>query len=82
MQCLYLSINEGTRSCQRMLDLGMAAEVTDFDIEHFCEGNPVCCYFFRVSLDLGESRERSTPRAKVGRLFKNISHNVEVELRR
>lgn len=80
MQCPYLSTNRGNKTCHRMLDLGMDGEVTDFDIEHFCEGNPVCCYFFRVSLDSSEPQKNEAPKAKIGRLVRNVSRDFEVEL--
>lgn len=81
MQCPHLSASEGKKTCQRMLDLGMDGEVTDFDTHHFCEGNPVYCYFFRVSFTIEESQEREVPKVKIGRLFKNASHGFEAELR-
>lgn len=81
MQCPYLSAKEGKKTCERMLEFGMDGEVTDFDIEHFCEGNPVCCYFFRLSSNVMESQECEVPKTKISRLFKNVSHDFEAELR-
>jgi hypothetical protein len=29
----------------------MSSKVSDFDLEHYCQGNPVNCYFFRMLKD-------------------------------
>lgn len=30
-----------------MLEEKFAEDLTDFDLKHFCRGNPVYCYYFR-----------------------------------
>jgi len=31
-----------------MLAKNMDGELSDFDLKHFCDGNPVYCYYFRL----------------------------------
>jgi len=45
-KCPYLSSNP-KRVCRRMVDAGLDGDVSSFDIEHFCRGNPIYCYHFR-----------------------------------
>jgi len=49
MKCPYLS-SRSKRICRRIVEAGLDGEVSSFDIEHFCRGNPVYCYYFRSSL--------------------------------
>jgi len=35
--------------CARMAEKGLDAKLSDFDIQHFCNGNPINCFFFRTS---------------------------------
>ncbi len=35
------------KTCVRMAEKGLDAELSDFDIKHFCNGNPINCFFFR-----------------------------------
>jgi len=49
MKCPYFS-NKSKRFCKRMVEAGLDGEVSSFDIEHFCRGNPLYCYYFRSSL--------------------------------
>jgi len=46
MRCLYLS-SDSKKKCTEMEKAGMPSEISDFDYEHFCNGNPVNCYYFR-----------------------------------
>ncbi len=44
-----------------MVAENMDGDVSEFDMEHFCDGNPVYCYYFRLralqeSVDLPEER--------------------------
>jgi len=48
-KCPYLFSNP-KRICKRMVEAGLDGEVSSFDIEHFCKGNPIYCYYFRSSL--------------------------------
>lgn len=47
MRCPYLSA-ASKKICVRMLELGPDEELTDFDIKHYCTGNPIFCYYFRL----------------------------------
>ena len=31
-----------------MLELKLKGDLTDFDIRHYCTGNPIFCYYFRL----------------------------------
>lgn len=48
MDCPYLMIKEQSKTCKRMLADGLDGEVAEFDVEHYCRGNPACCYYFRM----------------------------------
>jgi hypothetical protein len=48
MECPCLSECKGKKVCMEMLEKGIDDEVSDFDLEHYCQGNPVNCYFFRM----------------------------------
>jgi len=47
MKCPYLS-SASKKECVKMLAENMAGELTEFDVKHFCDGNPVYCYYFRL----------------------------------
>jgi len=47
-RCPYLSSNS-RRVCKRMVEAGLDGGVSSFDIEHFCRGTPIYCYYFRSS---------------------------------
>jgi len=47
-KCPYLS-SSSKRVCRRMVEEGLDGEVSSFDIEHFCRGKPLYCYYFRSS---------------------------------
>jgi len=49
MQCPYLFVNDGVRICKRMVEEGVDGKVSDFDVQHYCQGNSVNCYYFRTS---------------------------------
>jgi len=49
MQCPHLSAIDGKKICQKMKEKGMDREVSDFDVQHYCYGNPINCYYFRTS---------------------------------
>lgn len=46
MKCPYLS-SASKKECVRMLEEQVDGEVSEFDLKHFCDGNPVYCYYFR-----------------------------------
>ncbi|MEA2090559.1 MAG: hypothetical protein U9O89_07400 [Thermoproteota archaeon] len=47
MRCPYLS-DSSKKVCIKMLEKNLDGEVSDFDIRHFCDGNPIYCYYFRL----------------------------------
>jgi len=49
MQCPYLFTKDGKRICERIVEEGANGEVSDFDIQHYCNGNPIYCYYFRTA---------------------------------
>jgi hypothetical protein len=48
MQCPHLSVKDEKKTCKRMEEEGMGGEVSDFDVQHYCQGNPNNCYYFRT----------------------------------
>ncbi|NIR86182.1 hypothetical protein GWO13_00885, partial [Candidatus Bathyarchaeota archaeon] len=36
------------KTCTRMIKEGLDGNISDFDIKHFCDGNPILCYYFRL----------------------------------
>jgi len=59
MHCPYLS-SASKKVCVRMLEAQMNGEVSDFDLKHFCDGNPVYCYYFRLPA-IQEAMKNSEP---------------------
>jgi len=57
MRCPHLSVNDGKNICKRMVEEGMNGEVSEFDVQHYCNGNPVNCYYFRRSKQTKEASE-------------------------
>lgn len=47
MRCPYLS-SGSRKECVKMLSQDVVDELTNFDLEHFCDGNPIYCYYFRL----------------------------------
>lgn len=35
--------------CVRLAEKGLDARLSDFDIQQFCNGNPINCFYFRLS---------------------------------
>jgi hypothetical protein len=33
-----------------MIEKGLDGNLSDFDVQHFCDGNPINCYFYRAPL--------------------------------
>ncbi len=50
MQCPHLKFDQGKKICLKMLEEGLDEETSDFDLKHYCRGDPTCCYYFRTSL--------------------------------
>ena len=51
MQCPSLMEHKEKKTCRKMLEMGIDDDVSDFDVEHYCQGKPVNCYFFRIQDD-------------------------------
>jgi hypothetical protein len=49
MPCPYLS-NSSKNVCTKMLEANMNADLTDFDLKHFCDGDPIYCYYYRSAI--------------------------------
>jgi hypothetical protein len=47
MRCPYLS-TATKKECVKMLEAQTSGDLNDFDIKHFCDGNPIYCYYFRL----------------------------------
>ncbi|MDH5783062.1 MAG: hypothetical protein OEZ35_05295 [Candidatus Bathyarchaeota archaeon] len=47
MECPYLLIDPGRKICRQMTEQGLDGELDDFDVTHYCKGNPNHCFFFR-----------------------------------
>ncbi len=48
MECPHLSPASNRRICRLMVEQGLDGELDDFDITHYCKGNPSHCYFYRT----------------------------------
>lgn len=46
MKCPYL--HNSSPKCTKMIEKGLDGKVSDFDIKHFCNGNPINCYYYRL----------------------------------
>ncbi|MDH5437699.1 MAG: hypothetical protein OEX76_02230 [Candidatus Bathyarchaeota archaeon] len=44
-KCLHL---RSDKTCAMMTKEGLNGNLSDFDIKHFCKGNPILCYYFRM----------------------------------
>ncbi|MFB0514952.1 MAG: hypothetical protein ACETVQ_05180 [Candidatus Bathyarchaeia archaeon] len=47
MECPYLLIDPSRKICRQMTEQGLDGELDDFDVNHYCKGNPNYCFFFR-----------------------------------
>jgi hypothetical protein len=59
MKCPYLS-SASKKECVKMLAENMEGELSEFDLKHFCDGNPVYCYYFRLPAAHAASRLQKT----------------------
>jgi hypothetical protein len=48
MKCPYA--RNSPLKCIRMIEKGLDGNLSDFDVQHFCDGNPINCYFYRAPL--------------------------------
>ena len=65
MKCPYLR-NSPPR-CIRMIEKGLDGKVSDFDMEHYCDCNPVNCYFYRIS---SSEKDEETLKGKLSLVLK------------
>ena len=63
MKCPYLS-EASKKVCVKMLELKLKGDLTDFDIRHYCTGNPIFCYYFRLPQIEKEMKENEKKTAK------------------
>jgi len=68
MQCPHLSECEGKKTCKRMEEESMDGNISDFDFLHYCNGNPVNCFYFRNSKHTKERPEKGI-KQKLGQIF-------------
>jgi len=47
MRCPYLS-STTKKVCLKMLEAKISGDLNDFDMKHFCQGDPNRCYYFRL----------------------------------
>jgi len=57
MQCPHLFVNDNVRICKRMVEEGIDGKVSDFDVQHYCQGNPVHCYYYRAQGEYTKAHE-------------------------
>jgi len=69
MQCPHLSVNDGKKTCKRMEGVGINGEVSDFDIQHYCQSNPFNCYYFRASEKQTTVQSEKTLKHKLSQFF-------------
>lgn len=65
MECPYLSVAPNGKICRLMVGQGLDGDLDDFDITHYCKGNPNHCYFYRScsgQKTADKQREESAPR--------------------
>jgi hypothetical protein len=59
VKCPYLS-SASKKECVKMLAEDIGGELSEFDLKHFCDGNPVYCYYFRLPATQSVSRLQKT----------------------
>ncbi len=64
MKCPYLS-EASKKICVKMLELKLKGELTDFDVRHYCTGNPIFCYYFRLPQIEKEIKETRKKKLKI-----------------
>ena len=48
MECLHLSVVADNKICKLMANQRLDGTLDEFDIKHYCKGNPNLCYFHRL----------------------------------
>jgi len=69
MQCPHLFVNDNVRICKKMVDAGIDGKVSDFDIQHYCYGNPINCYYFRIQEKQIPVSSENTLKHKLSQIF-------------
>lgn len=65
MECSYLSATSEGKICRIMVDQKLDGELDDFDITHYCKGNPNHCYFYRsYSVQRATNKQLELSRSK------------------
>jgi hypothetical protein len=64
MRCPYLS-SATKKVCVKMLEAQISGELNDFDIKHFCDGNPIYCYYFRLPQIQKTTENPTEPEEKI-----------------
>lgn len=78
MKCPYLS-TASKKVCVKMLENQLKDEITDFDIKHFCDGNPIYCYYFRLPAIEATAKEKETLTEKMPQILLNASTIKEIQ---
>jgi hypothetical protein len=69
MECPHLFVKDEVKICKRMVEMGVDAHVTDFDVQHYCHGNPINCYYFRTSEKQSAIPSEKTLKDKLSQIF-------------
>lgn len=80
MKCPFLLADTKEKVCRQMLKQGLDGELDDFDIAHYCVGNPNHCFFYRFhsrrinaprQLEVDESKLSSAPVVPIASIMLN-----------
>jgi len=69
MQCSHLFVNDKVKICKKMVEAGINGEVSDFDVQHYCHGNPNNCYYFRNSEKQTTEQSEKTLKQKLNQIL-------------
>jgi len=69
MECPHLSVNDGKKTCKKMEAVGMEGELSNFDVQHYCQSNPINCYYFRTSDNETTVQSEKTLKHKLSQIF-------------
>lgn len=47
IRCPYLSSESKRKKCTKMIEAELSEEISDSDYEHYCDGNPIYCFFLQ-----------------------------------
>ena len=48
VKCPHL-LSRAEKICLSMVESGLDSEVSSFDVKHFCDDNPIHCYYHRFA---------------------------------